>query len=146
MLTEMFLPIPECCRRQVAQRSPTAAAYLCFLGAAGLMVGILAGSYPAFFLSQVSPTPMMKDLSMATPRSAGLRKGLVVFQFSISIGLICATVVAMRQLHFFKDKSLGFERRDVVLLDIGAIEYDLSFGGEALPDHKERTEAKPEYT
>ena len=125
MLVEMFLPILNAAvGRSLA--IGYSGGFFCTLGAAALNVGILAGSYPAIFLSQVSPTAMMKDLSMATPRSAGLRKGLVVFQFEISIGLICATVVAMRQLHFFKDKSLGFERRDVVLLDIGAIKYDLS--------------------
>ena len=124
MLAEMFLPILN----GVVGRS-LAIAYsvrlLCTLSVGALAVGILAGSYPAFFLSHVSPIVMMKDLSRATPRSAGFRKGLVVFQFAISIGLIGITVVVMRQLHFTKHKNLGFDRRNVVVLYTPEIENDL---------------------
>ncbi len=124
MLTEMLLPILN----GVVGRSLAitySVRFLCTLSVGALVVGMLAGSYPAFFLSYVSPIVMMKDLSRATPRSAEFRKGLIVFQFAISIGLIGVTVVVMRQLHFTKYKNLGFDRRNVVVLATPEIDNDL---------------------
>ena len=123
MLAEMFLPFLNAAVGRSLAISYSGR-FLCTLSAGALVVGMLAGSYPAFFLSHVSPIAMLKDLSRSTPRSAGFRKGLVVFQFAVSIGLIGTTAVVMRQLHLFKDKNLGFDRRDVIILDTDGIEYD----------------------
>ncbi len=124
MLTEMFLPILNAAvNRSLAVDYN--GRFLLTLSVGALVVGILAGSYPAFFLSHVSPIVMMKDLSRATPRSAGFRKGLIVFQFVISIGLIGATIVVIRQLHFIRYKNLGFDKRDVVVLDARGIDNDV---------------------
>lgn len=125
MLAEIFLPILN-----VSVGRSLAIAYggrfFCTLGAAGLIVGNLAGSYPAFFLSHFSPIAMLSDHSTTTPRSAGFRKGLVVIQFAISIGLIGTTAVGIRQLHFFKNRSLGFDRQDVVILGTAGIKTTYS--------------------
>ncbi|MDE3000091.1 MAG: ABC transporter permease [Gemmatimonadota bacterium] len=124
MLTEMFLPILNA----VVGRTLSityGGRFLCTLGVGVLIVGLLSGSYPAFFLTRFRPTAMMKDLSRSMPRSAGFRKGLIVFQFAVAIGLIGATIVVMRQLHFTKNKDLGFESRDVVILDSSKIDYDV---------------------
>ena len=123
MLAEMFLPFLNAAVGRSLAISYSGR-FLCTLSAGALVIGMLAGSYPAFFLSHVSPIAMLKDLSRSTPRSAGFRKGLVVFQFAVSIGLIGTTAVVMRQLHFFKDMNLGFDRRDVIILDTDGIEYD----------------------
>ena len=125
MFTEMSLPILNAAVNRSLAISYSGR-FFCTLGVGALVVGILAGSYPAFFLTRFSPTAMMKGLSRATPASAGLRKGLVVCQIAISLSLICTTAVVIRQLDFIKDKNLGFQGRDVVLLDIGGVEYDLS--------------------
>ncbi len=120
MLTEMFLPFLNA----AVGRSLSityGGRFLCILGAAALVVGILAGSYPALFLSHFSPSSMLKDLSTGTHRSAEFRQVLVILQFAISIGLIGTTAVALRQLHFMNKKNLGFEKRDVVVLDAGEI-------------------------
>ncbi len=122
MLTEMSLPFLNA----AVGRSLSityGGRYLCILGAAALVVGILAGSYPALFLSHISPSSMLKDLSTATHRSAGFRKGLVILQFTISIGLVATTAVVMRQLHFLGAKNLGFDARDVVILNTQGIKY-----------------------
>ena len=124
MLTEMFLPILNATVNRYLAIGYSGR-FLFTLGVAALVVGMLAGSYPAFFLSHVSPIAMMKDLSRATPRSAGFRKGLIVFQFVISIALIAASVVVMRQLHFTRYKNLGFDNRDVVVLDTPGIDNDV---------------------
>ena len=123
VLAEMFLPILNAAvgRSLVITYSGR---FFCTLGAAALIVGVLAGSYPAFFLSHFSPIAMLSDHSTATPRSAGFRRALVIFQFAISIGLVATTAVVMRQLHFLKDKNLGFDRRDVVILNTKGIKYD----------------------
>ena len=125
MLTEIFLPILN----GVVGRSLAitySGRYLCALSVGTLVVGMLAGSYPAFFLSQFGPNAMLKDLSTATHRRAGFRKSLVVFQFAISVGLIGTTAVVMRQLHFTKNKNLGFDRQDVVILDTSGIKTTYS--------------------
>ena len=124
MLTEMFLPFLNATIGRSLAISYSGR-FLCTLSLGVLIVGMLSGSYPAFYLTRFKPTAMMKDLSKATPRSVGFRKGLVVFQFAISIGLIGSTIVVMRQLHFTKNKNLGFESRDVVILNSSEIDYDV---------------------
>ena len=87
MLTEMFLPyLNAAVGRTLAISYSVRFLYVLSLGV--LTVGLLSGSYPAFFLTLFRPIAMMKDLSRAAPGSAGFRKGLIVFQFAVAIGLI----------------------------------------------------------
>ena len=83
---------------------------LCFL------TGILAGIYPAFFLSSFNTIKVLKGNSGQSAKKSFLRSGLVVFQFFISISLIIATVIVYQQLHFMQNKKLGFEQDQVVYL------------------------------
>lgn len=81
------------------------------------IVGLLAGSYPAFYLSGFMPLKVMKGLG-GNSGAAWLRKGLVVFQFIISCSLIVGTTVIYNQLEYIQNKKLGFEKEQLVLIPL----------------------------
>ena len=81
-----------------------------------LLIGILAGSYPAFFLSAFQPVEVLKGKTSAGLRGSKLRSFLVVFQFAISIFLIIGTLIIYNQLNYIQKKSLGFNRKQVLLV------------------------------
>jgi ABC-type antimicrobial peptide transport system permease subunit len=76
--------------------------------------GILAGSYPAFFLSSFLPINILRGSGKSGPRKMASRRFLVVIQFAFSVFLIVATFVVHNQLHFIQNSHLGFDRDHVV--------------------------------
>lgn len=81
-----------------------------------LITGMLAGSYPAFYLSSFKPIQVIKGKLAAGFKTSWLRSSLVVFQFAISIVLIIATMVIYKQLHFIQSHKPGFNREQVAII------------------------------
>ncbi|MGB2908839.1 MAG: ABC transporter permease [Candidatus Aminicenantaceae bacterium] len=81
-------------------------------------VGISSGSYPAFIISRYQPAAVLRRTERTGSGRSLLRKGLVIFQFSISITLIVATAVVLDQLDFLRNRKLGFDKEHVVVVPI----------------------------
>ncbi len=88
-----------------------------------LFIGILAGTYPAFFLASFDPVVVLKTEMSGRSKKSKMRNVLVVFQFTISIVLIVGTIIVSRQLSYIQNRNLGFNKEQIVIVkktdDIG---------------------------
>lgn len=80
-------------------------------------IGLLAGLYPAFYISSLSPVQVMKGKFHSSAKGKWLRNGLVVLQFSISIVLIASTMIVNDQMDFIQNKRLGFDKENVLIVE-----------------------------
>jgi putative ABC transport system permease protein len=85
-----------------------------------LIIGVIAGSYPAFYLARLKPILTLKGHATFTPRKLDLRTVLVVFQFTITIVLIVSTLVIRNQMNFIQTKDIGFDKDQLMVIDINS--------------------------
>jgi putative ABC transport system permease protein len=86
---------------------------ICF----AVMVGLVAGSYPAFYLSSFRPVEILRSETKKRGRKSVLRNGLVVFQFAISIALFIGTFVIYAQMRYVQTKELGFNKEATIVIN-----------------------------
>ncbi|AXT54507.1 ABC transporter permease [Aquimarina sp. MMG015] len=88
----------------------------------GILTGIIAGIYPALILSSIKPTRVLKGAVTAAVGGTFLRKGLVVFQFVISIGLIATVYIITEQVRYAQNKDMGFNKDNLIAVRLGTQE------------------------
>ncbi len=79
-----------------------------------LITGFVSGSYPALFLSSLKPVKVLKGSLKFTPLALLFRKGLVVFQFVLSIVLIICTIIIAQQVNYVRTENLGFNKENLI--------------------------------
>ena len=87
-----------------------------------IITGLIAGSYPAFYMSSFKPAEVLKGKFSLGSASGKLRQGLVVLQFVVAIVLVCGMFVISRQLSFMKEKDLGFDPAAKIIIPLRTAE------------------------
>jgi putative ABC transport system permease protein len=82
-----------------------------------LIVGLMSGSYPAFFLSSFNPYEVLKGSAKSSTSNGRLRRILVVFQFAVSILLIVGTLIMNRQIKYMLNKDVGFNKEQLIVIE-----------------------------
>jgi len=117
VLVELFLPIfNTVSQKQLALNSLQLPWVIIGFAVLAVLVGLLAGGYPALYLSSLRPGQILKGASVKGRSGARLRQILVIGQFTISIILIIGTLVVRNQINFMKDRDLGFEKEQILIL------------------------------
>ncbi|MEQ8237814.1 MAG: FtsX-like permease family protein [Cyclobacteriaceae bacterium] len=84
-----------------------------------IVVGAVAGLYPSFVLSSIKSVNILRGRFQTSSNGIWLRKTLVVLQFVAAIGMICTTLIVSRQIDFIKNKHIGFEKDQVININVG---------------------------
>lgn len=113
LLVMIFLPSFNTITDKQLALVPDIRLILSFLGIA-LFTGFVAGSYPALYLSGFNPTAILKGKLRNSAGEIWVRKGLVVFQFSLSVILIVSVLVVYKQISFVQSKNLGYNKENVL--------------------------------
>jgi putative ABC transport system permease protein len=118
LIVQMLLPsFNGLTGKQITSPITTPSYWVILLGLT-LLTGAIAGSYPALYLSSLKPARILRGGLSFTHSASWLRKGLVCFQFVLSIALLIATVVISNQTRFVQNKNLGYDRENLVYITL----------------------------
>ena len=117
-LLQLFMPLYNDLLGYTLGVSWTTVPLYLFLVGVIVVVGFLAGSYPAFFLSAFSPIQALKGKLRLGKGGSLFRQSMVVMQFSISVFLILGTIVILKQMNYVKTKELGYDQEQSVIIPI----------------------------
>jgi len=127
VLTELFLPaFNDLLGTKLTFINAKNLNFIWILIGLGLLVGIIAGSYPAFFLSSFRPLSVLQGNFKTGSSGKYFRWGLVVFQFIVAIALISGTIVIYLQMDYVRNKDLGFERENLLIVHLSSPEITKS--------------------
>ncbi len=115
----LILPVYSTLVKKTLEMNLFSPLHLGWLLAVGLFTGLMAGSYPAFYLSSFNPVKVLKGIKIKT--GAGvifIRKGLVISQFTVSIMLIICTTIIYQQIQHIKQRDLGYDKDRLVVMDL----------------------------
>lgn len=113
ILVELLLPAFNGLTAKNLQITNTSTIFFLSLIILILFCTILAGTYPAFYLSSLKPVNIIRGLTVRNQGNANFRKIMVIFQFSVSLLLIIFTLVVRKQIDYFEKKDLGFDRSNI---------------------------------
>ncbi len=100
-------------------------AHLMYLFGISVVTGLLAGSYPAFYLSSFNPITVLKNIRIKSSAGSGfIRQSLVVIQFTVSIVLIIGTVIIYQQIQHIKNRSIGYDKDNLVYINLQGDQAD----------------------
>ncbi|HVV04566.1 MAG TPA: FtsX-like permease family protein, partial [Puia sp.] len=117
VLTQLLLPLfNELTQKELQLYSNPGLVF--WIAGLAIVTGLFAGLYPAFYLSSFQPAKVLKGKILNSWSATVLRKGLVVFQFTISVMLILGAIVIGRQLSYMKHQDLGFKKDQQLILPI----------------------------
>lgn len=93
--------------------------HLFYIISISIITGLLAGSYPAFYLSSFNPITVLKNIKIKSSSGSGfIRQSLVVIQFTVSIVLIIGTIIIYQQIQHVKSRELGFDKNNLVYVNL----------------------------
>lgn len=118
VLVELFLPaFNNLAGKRLSFIFTGDLSFLPYIIGLGIFVGMLAGSYPAFYLASFRPTKVLKGSIQTGMKGGKMRSVLVIFQFTIAIFLIISTIVVYNQLSYVQNKNLGYDQKDLLVIE-----------------------------
>lgn len=124
IMVELFLPVfNNITGKEISIDYSNPLLLSIFIGTV-FITGLVSGSYPAFYLSSIEAVKSLKGSLRSSFKEVFARKGLVVFQFSLSVILIISTIIIYRQIQFTQQKNLGYKKENLVFFTVEDEIYD----------------------
>ncbi len=120
-------PFNQFVNKELSLFGPTAFQFWVVALALVVFVGLLSGGYAAFLLSRFNPVTLLKGQKIGHNRGLSIRKGLVVFQFTISTVMIISTIVLLMQVNYLSNTDLGFNKDLMVVIDVNVLKARSNF-------------------